>query len=133
MLGLVQERLKFFAELPELTRFFFIDLPVNPALISEHKQLKKLSPDELKVLLEQAKATLEASDFSGDDLAFAFQHVGDDDLGTLAAEPPRGGGAHSGCRATHDRHFIGQSHGSLLRFAFVQTACHGALGLATGR
>jgi glutamyl-tRNA synthetase len=68
VLGLVQERLKFFTELPELTKFFFEDLPVNPALWQEHKQLKKLSNDEIKPLLEQAKATLEASDFTLDDL-----------------------------------------------------------------
>lgn len=68
VLGLVQERLKYLAELPELTIFFFQDLPVNPELISGHKQLKKLSTAEVKDLLEQAKATLEASDFSLDDL-----------------------------------------------------------------
>jgi glutamyl-tRNA synthetase len=68
VLGLVQERLKYFAELPELTRFFFVDLPVNPDLISGHKQLKKFSSEELKAMLEAAKATLEQSDFSADDL-----------------------------------------------------------------
>lgn len=68
VLGLIQERLKFLAEIPELTNFFFVDLPVNPSLISEHKQLKKLQPGEAKSLLEQAKATLEQSDFSVQDL-----------------------------------------------------------------
>lgn len=68
VLALVQERLKYFAELPELTRFFFADLPINPALIGEHKQLKKLAPAELKKLLEQARASLERSDFSVEDL-----------------------------------------------------------------
>ncbi|MDB5164646.1 MAG: gltX [Candidatus Saccharibacteria bacterium] len=68
VLGLVQERLKYFSELPELTRFFFIDLPVNPELISSHKHLKKLSIDELRDLLQQAQASLEASDFSLQDL-----------------------------------------------------------------
>ena len=68
VLGLVQERLKFFAELPDLTRFFFTDLPVNPELISGHKQLGKLTPEELKTLLEQTKASLEKSDFSREDL-----------------------------------------------------------------
>jgi len=68
VLGLVQERLKFFAELPELTRFFFSDLPVNPSLITDHKQLKKIKPSELKLLLEAAKKTLEQSDFTADDL-----------------------------------------------------------------
>jgi len=64
VLGLVQERLKFFAELPELTSFFFQDLPINPELITGHKQLKKLSTDELKQLLEAAKQLLEQSDFT---------------------------------------------------------------------
>jgi nondiscriminating glutamyl-tRNA synthetase len=68
VLGLLQERLKYFGEIPGLTAFFFTDLPLNPELISSHKQLKKLSPVELKNLLEQAKASLEQSDFSSDDL-----------------------------------------------------------------
>lgn len=68
VLALVQERLKYLAELPELTHFFFADLPVNPALISEHKQLKKLPQSGLADLLKQARAALETSDFTPDDL-----------------------------------------------------------------
>lgn len=68
VLALVQERLKYFAELPELTTFFFKDLPVNPGLWQNHKQLKKLSNGELRHLLEQSKASLEQSDFSLEDL-----------------------------------------------------------------
>jgi len=68
ILGLVQERLKYFAELPELSRFFFIDLPVDPTLISHHKQLKKLSQEELHDLLITARDSLQASDFSLADL-----------------------------------------------------------------
>lgn len=68
VLGLVQERLKYFAELPELTRFFFTDLPVNPELISTHKQLKKLDKTELKALLKQTVESLDESDFSVEDL-----------------------------------------------------------------
>ncbi|HZM64496.1 MAG TPA: glutamate--tRNA ligase [Candidatus Saccharimonadales bacterium] len=68
VLGLVQERLKFFAELPELTTFFFTDLPVNSELWQTSKQLKKIEPSELRTLLINAKATLEKSDFSVDDL-----------------------------------------------------------------
>lgn len=68
VLGLVQERLKYFAEIPELTAFFFKDLPVDPKLISEHKQLKKIDKDELKTLLEAAQTTLSESDFTVDDL-----------------------------------------------------------------
>ncbi|HEU4913955.1 MAG TPA: glutamate--tRNA ligase [Candidatus Saccharimonadales bacterium] len=68
VLALVQERLKFFSELPELTSFFFTDLPVNPELVSGHKQLKKVDSGEIKSLLEQARETIASSDFSAEDL-----------------------------------------------------------------
>ena len=68
VLKLVQERLKYFAELPELTRFFFCDLPVDLTLISSHKQLKKLNVAELMDLLNATVSTLEASDFTVEDL-----------------------------------------------------------------
>ncbi len=68
VLGVVQERLKFLAELPELTEFFFKDLPIDPKLINEHKQLKKIEKAELKQLLVQARATLSESNFNTDDL-----------------------------------------------------------------
>lgn len=68
VLSLVQERLKYFAELPALTEFFFKDLPVNPALWQEHKQLKKLERSELKQLLQHGRDALEKSDFSLNDL-----------------------------------------------------------------
>lgn len=68
VLALVQERLKYFAELPDLTKFFFVDLPVDPKLISEHKQLKKLSKEELKQLLEKARDALAHSSFTPEDL-----------------------------------------------------------------
>lgn len=68
VLGAVQERLKYLAELPELTKFFFADLPVDPALIENNKQLKKFNKAGLKSLLEKSRAELEGSDFSADDL-----------------------------------------------------------------
>jgi glutamyl-tRNA synthetase len=68
VLGVVRERLKYFAELPDLTEFFFTDLPVNPELITGHKQLKKLPKDDLKNLLVQARTSLYNSDFSVEDL-----------------------------------------------------------------
>lgn len=64
VLGLIQERLKFLAELPDLTRFFFIDLPINSELITSNKQLGKLATGELKDLLVIAQTSLESSDFS---------------------------------------------------------------------
>lgn len=68
VLKLVQERLKYLAELPMLTRFFFTDLPVNPELIADHKQLKKYDTAQLATLLRTAQASLQASDFSLEDL-----------------------------------------------------------------
>jgi glutamyl-tRNA synthetase len=68
VLTLVQERLKYFAELPQLTKFFFNDLPINPELITGNKQLSKFTNDELKQLLKVAKQSLEQSDFSINDL-----------------------------------------------------------------
>ncbi|MDZ7786237.1 MAG: glutamate--tRNA ligase [Candidatus Saccharibacteria bacterium] len=68
VLGLVQERMKYFAELPELTRFFFTDLPVDMSLIKNHKKLKKFDTSELKDLLQRTENALETSDFSADDL-----------------------------------------------------------------
>ncbi len=68
VLELIKERMKFLAELPELSRFFFVDLPVDETLISSHKQLKKMDSDELKTLLNAAKAELAESDFSATDL-----------------------------------------------------------------
>lgn len=58
VLALVQERLKYLAELPQLTDFFFADLPVNMELITGNKQLKKLERTEIISLLEQSKAAL---------------------------------------------------------------------------
>ncbi len=68
VLRVVQERLKFFQELPELSKFFFVDLPVNISLIDDNKQLKKFSRSELHNMLESAKRSLEESDFTVDDL-----------------------------------------------------------------
>src|SRR5690606_3716962 len=68
VLKLVQERLKFFAELPELTIFFFKDLPVDMNLITSHKQLKKLSNEDIVSLLQTTLDELSGSDFSIDNL-----------------------------------------------------------------
>lgn len=68
VLALVQERLKRYNELPELTDFFFKDLPVNAALIDDNKQLKKIEKSELKKWLEMTRVSLAESDFVVDDL-----------------------------------------------------------------
>jgi glutamyl/glutaminyl-tRNA synthetase len=58
VLKLVQERLKFLSELPELTDFFFTDPQVDPKLLDE----------SMKPLLKAAIPVLEGSDFSETDL-----------------------------------------------------------------
>lgn len=63
VLGLVQERLKFLAEIPELTEFFFVAPKPEPALLT-----KQLEAKRARALLEKAHVALEASDFSHDDL-----------------------------------------------------------------
>ena len=75
VLALVQERLKFFKELPELTKFFFVDLPVNSELWQNNKQLKNLGQDKLKHLLEVSRANLGQSDFVIDDLAVRLNNL----------------------------------------------------------
>lgn len=64
VLASIQERLKFFAEIPNLTWFFFTDeIPVNMELIETHKQLKKIDKDVLKGLLQRAHDSLKDSSF----------------------------------------------------------------------
>lgn len=68
VLSLIQERLKYLAEIPELTNFFFADLPLNMDLIDGNKQLKKFEHAELKELLQQARDVIAASNFTVEDL-----------------------------------------------------------------
>ena len=68
VLSLVQERLKYFAELPSLTQFFFEDLPIDLELITSHKQLKQLERSDLIGLLTQAKEVLSHVEFEYDQI-----------------------------------------------------------------
>jgi glutamyl-tRNA synthetase len=68
VLSLVQERLKHFSELPQLTDFFFKDLPFDLSLIESNKQLARLGRENQQALLEKATARLTESDFSENDL-----------------------------------------------------------------
>jgi len=64
VLALIQERLKYLAELPDLSRFFFVDLPVNINLITNNKKLNALGDDQLKSLLTKTISSLDSCDFS---------------------------------------------------------------------
>jgi glutamyl-tRNA synthetase len=69
VLALVQERLKYLAELPGLTNFFFEDLPIDLNLIDENKYLKSLTYHDLKQLLQKSRQRLDTPGFSADSLA----------------------------------------------------------------
>lgn len=75
VLGLIQERLKYLGEIPELTRFFFAEPEVNLELISSSKQLKKVEKKHLHELLQIAAHELEQSDFSEGDIQNRLNHL----------------------------------------------------------
>ena len=75
VLALIQERLKYFAEIPELTNFFFEDLPINIELIDDNKQLKKFTHSELKAWLETAREQFAMTDFTASSLTEALNNL----------------------------------------------------------
>jgi glutamyl-tRNA synthetase len=68
VLGLVQERLKYLAELPDLTAFFFEELPADMKLIDNNKQLARIDRQRMREMLVKSRESLEESDFSRADL-----------------------------------------------------------------
>ena len=68
VLSIVQERMKYLAELPELTEFFFTDIKPDMSLISSNKQLKKLETSRLVELLKTALDSLAECDFTTQDI-----------------------------------------------------------------
>lgn len=68
VLRLVQERLKFFAELPQLTSFFFEEPDVPDTIFTDNKQLKKLTAEERTAMIAHVIAALNDSDFTEPDL-----------------------------------------------------------------
>lgn len=72
VLELIQERLKYFAEIPELTEFFFTE-PTGDSIAEllhdpKNKQLKKLSDQEMYDLLSAVQTSLSESDFTVSDI-----------------------------------------------------------------
>ncbi len=68
VLATIHDRLKYLGEIPELTSFFFNDLPVNLELITTHKQLKKVDKQQQLDFLRASLETIQASDFTAEDL-----------------------------------------------------------------
>lgn len=63
ILGLVQDRIKIFTDLPVLTSYFFTEPTPDWTMIDSNKQLAKLSQKDLVELLETAKNSLANSSF----------------------------------------------------------------------
>ncbi|TAL14345.1 glutamate--tRNA ligase [Patescibacteria group bacterium] len=68
VLALVQDRLKTLADLPTLTDYFFTEPTPDWSMITNNKQLSKLTNDEIKNLLSAAKSALEASEFDAESI-----------------------------------------------------------------
>lgn len=66
VLGLIQERLKYLSEIPQLTDFFFEDKPIDMQLIDGNKQLKDIDKTTLSQWLTSAREELASSDFASD-------------------------------------------------------------------
>ena len=64
VLSLVQDRLKTLAELSMMTKYFFEEPTPNPSLITDNKQLKKLSEQEVKDLLQASHDALANSEWT---------------------------------------------------------------------
>lgn len=75
VLGLIQERLKFLAEIPELTTFFFAEPAVDLSLIQNNKQLKKFEATELALLLEAVAKKFENIAFEAEELQTALNEL----------------------------------------------------------
>ncbi len=76
VLKVIQERLKFLSEIPELTDFFYKDRPVDLALISSHKKLKNYPSEKLIDLLTKASQSLaDTEPFNTDTITAALNQL----------------------------------------------------------
>jgi glutamyl-tRNA synthetase len=75
VLTLVQDRLKTLADLPILTSYFFANPTPNWEMVQSNKQLAKLSTDELRGLLEAAKAALHEAEFTPEAIQEALNQL----------------------------------------------------------
>ncbi len=83
VLGLAQDRLKTLKDLPILTNYFFEEPVIDRSLISDNKQLKKLTDDEIRHLLSETRTALVSSEWVPD----ALQQCLNDLLETTGQKP----------------------------------------------
>lgn len=76
VLEVLQERLKYFAEIPELSEFFYETPEIDLKLIADHKKLKKLTNTELATLLNASyEALAKLDDFSIEPIAVMLNEL----------------------------------------------------------
>lgn len=75
ILQLVQDRLKTLADLPMLSNYFFTEPTVDWSMITDNKQLSKLSADEIANLLNSAKNALLVSGFNAEAIQVSLNHL----------------------------------------------------------
>lgn len=68
VLALIQDRLKTLADIPMMTSYFFIEPKIDKTMITDNKQLSKLSVEDIKQLLNKAKESLSNSDWDAESL-----------------------------------------------------------------
>ena len=73
---MAQDRLKTLTDLPQLTSYFFEEPKIDTTLISNNKQLKKLTDDERQQLLDQAYDNLSyITDWTSDNIQSALNQL----------------------------------------------------------
>ena len=77
-LGLVQERLKFLSELPELTDFFFTDPTYDDGTLAAEAASERYANPTFTQLLTQTASALDSSDFSEADLETRLRKLAED-------------------------------------------------------
>ena len=75
ILTLVHDRLKTLKDLPLLTTYFFEEPTPNWDMLIENKQLKKLSQDEVSLLLAKTKEALEVSRWDAESLQVTLNNL----------------------------------------------------------
>ena len=75
VLTLVQDRLKTLADLPLLSRYFFEEPTPDWTMIADNKQLNKLTNDDIRNLLLEARTQLENSDYTSEALQDSLNHL----------------------------------------------------------
>ncbi len=75
VLGLVQDRLKTFKDLPALTNYFFEEPRENWSLITDNKQLGKLERSEIDRILRAVYAALQTTEWTTEALQTTLDHL----------------------------------------------------------